>query len=94
MSDPDDFIGFLYDFKALTVRTNTVQGAKFYWLKDDKKITNDSQPPFRSINSTTLKPDSWSKDNAGIYQFVMVTEAGTIKGRKIKVEFTCKYFLY
>ncbi|XP_028417506.1 fibronectin type III domain-containing protein-like [Dendronephthya gigantea] len=86
--DADDVYSFPDNFQRLRVETNDVPSANYYWLKDDKKITGKTEPKFLQYDQRILMPETKDKKYAGKYQFVMVTDAGTIKGREVKVEFT------
>ena len=91
MLDAQDYFGFPDNFVFLSVQTNNVPGATYYWMKDDKKITQDSRPRFSQYDRTTLLASSQGKEYAGTYQFVMDSPSvGIIAGRKINVAFTCK----
>ena len=89
--DVEDYNGDPAEFKYLEVQTNKPVGVMYNWMKDNTKITKDTQPPFTGYNSEKLLVSSPGKQYAGVYQFLMKTKAGTIAGRNITVDFTCKY---
>ena len=93
MKDADDVYNFPDNFLNLEVKTNNVPYATYNWLKDGKEITRNTKPKFAQFDGQILEPDTQSKEYAGIYQFVMVARIGTIRGREVKVEFTCKFYL-
>jgi len=89
--DEQDYNGDPAGFMFLKVQTNEPAGVEYKWMKDNIKITKDTQPPFTGYNTETLWVSSPGKQYAGVYQFVMQTKAGTIAGRNNTVDFTCKY---
>ena len=94
MDVKEDYYGVPADFQFLKVKTNEPDGVTYKWMKDGQQITEATRPPFTDYDSDTLWPSSkGSKEYAGVYQFVMTTKAGSIAGRKITVDFTCKCFL-
>ena len=93
MEDAKDVYNFPDNFRNLKVKTNNVPSAIYYWLKDGEKITENTEPKFAQYDGKILMPDTISKKYAGIYQFVMKASTGIITGRKVKVDFTCKYYL-